>query len=125
MAPRITWHAANLLQVRAVSSLYSSTLTNGTSRVVFTAELRSGHRFSAGIDPNLNPILGQRVQQLVELDNSGLFENTVLYLKGEAIVLRVTNADGETMETYMQMAVWEVFFDHPLVEAALSVPLVL
>ncbi|KAF9339588.1 hypothetical protein BGZ91_005435 [Linnemannia elongata] len=125
MVPTISTHPVRLLKVRAVSSLYSSTLTNGTVHIVFTAEVRTGHRFSAGIDPSHSLRVNSRVRHLVERDSKGEFVNMELFLSGEAIVMKDTNAEGEVMVRHVQMTVWEVFLEHPFVEAAYTIPRVL
>ncbi|KAG9063579.1 hypothetical protein KI688_004464 [Linnemannia hyalina] len=125
MAPTISTHPVRLLKVRAISSLYSSTLTNGTAHIVFTAEMRTGHRFSVGINPSHSPILNSRIRHFVERDRRGDFMNMELFLSGEAIVMKDTNAEGEELAPHVQMTAWEVFLEHPFVEAAYNIPQIL
>lgn len=125
MAPTVSTHPIRLLKVRAVSSLYSSALTNGTAHIVFTAEMRTGHRFSAGIDPSHSIMLNSRVRHLVERDRRGEFVNMKFFLSGEAIVMKDTNTEEEVTIPHVQMTVWEVFLEHPFVEAAYTIPQIL
>ncbi|KAF9543165.1 hypothetical protein EC957_001227 [Mortierella hygrophila] len=125
MAPTVSTRPVRLLKVRAISSLYSSTLTNGTAHIVFTAEMRTGHRFSVGINPSHSPMLNSRVRHLVERDLRGGFMNMELFLAGEAIVIKNANAEGEELVPHVQMTAWEVFLEHPFVEAGYTIPRIL
>ncbi|KAF9145817.1 hypothetical protein BGX30_006589 [Mortierella sp. GBA39] len=125
MAPTVSIHPVRLLKVRAISSLFSSTLTSGTAHIVFTAEMRTGQRFSVRINPSHSPMLNSCVRHLVERDRRGDFMNMELFLSGEAILIKDTNAEGEEMAPHVQMTVWEVFLEHPFVEAAYTIPQIL
>lgn len=87
--------------------------------------MQTGHRFSAGIDPSHSLMLNSRVRLLVERDHKGEFVNMELFLSGEGFVMKDTNAEGEVMMPHVQMAGWEVFLEHPFVEAAFTIPLIL